>query len=177
MVRDEKAFAASLPAGYDGRFDWDYLDGCFGETKIMPMDWDGVVERKGNFIVFETKNIGAQIPQGQLITLERAWRLGVFTIVFKWGKTEPERLEIWYPRGAKKIYEKVDKAFVRDRVKAWYQWADRTPATRRAEIQFLNRRVLHLEEKIEKAQVQLTAIANLLNQCRNMLGGQTEDES
>ena len=45
------------------------------------MDFDGVVERKGNFILFETKNLGVPIQEGQLRTLKAAHSLGCFTIV------------------------------------------------------------------------------------------------
>ena len=67
MIRDEEEFNKSLPAGYDGKFDWDVFKqhGCFGDTKIEPMDFDGVVERHKHYLIFETKKEGQRIPQGQ----------------------------------------------------------------------------------------------------------------
>ena len=62
-------FKKSLGAGFDGVFNWKWTEGCFGDTKIKPMDFDGVVERYGNYLIFETKDIGKPISLGQLITL------------------------------------------------------------------------------------------------------------
>jgi hypothetical protein len=104
-------------------FDWTWTAGCFGTTKISPMDFDGVVERNGNFLLFETKNIGVPIPRGQMRTLEAMHRLGCFTILLIFGKTEPETIEVWYPNcNAKKIFHGIDEA--KQIVASWYQYAD-----------------------------------------------------
>lgn len=96
MINSPQAFKEAAPAQFDGQFNWDFLKGAFG-GKIMPMDWDGVVERKGNFLVFETKHPGKEIPNGQRFTFEAAHRTGLFTFFFIWGATDPEQLEIWKP--------------------------------------------------------------------------------
>ena len=120
-------FNKSKPARYDGVFDWSWTDGCFGETKIKPMDWDGVVERYGNFIVFETKNPGIEIPMGQRITLEAAHKTGLFTIMLIWGKSCPENFEVWFPNGKIRKYEGIEKA--RQVVMKWFEYANASRKT------------------------------------------------
>ena len=60
-------FKQSLAAGFDGCFDWSWTDGCFGKTRIKPMDFDGVVERKGNLLVFESKDLGIKVIFNSLL--------------------------------------------------------------------------------------------------------------
>lgn len=92
------AFIKSPAAGADGVFNWDWTKGCFDKAnKISPMDFDGVVERNGNFILFETKDVGTAIPRGQFITLKAAHDQGCWTIMLIEGKHLPERGRIWWP--------------------------------------------------------------------------------
>jgi hypothetical protein len=121
------AFEKSKSAGNDGVFDWSWTDGCFGDTKISPMDIDGFVERNGQFLIFETKNHGVPVKQGQMIALKAMHRLGCFTVAIIHGKTFPEEAEIWYPNSqeTRKYYGSDE---IRERVKAWYAWADRRMA-------------------------------------------------
>lgn len=122
-IRHPKTFQNSPPAGYDGVFDWSWTAGCFGGGRITPMDIDGVVERKGQFLVFETKNMGVPIPKGQLYTLERLHRLNCFTIMIIYGKQRPETCECWYPgTTARRILSSKQEAI--DFVANWYRWAD-----------------------------------------------------
>lgn len=100
-IKHHATFERSLPVGFDGAFDWSWTQGHLGNGKITPMDFDGVVERKGNFIVFETKGAMVPIPRGQLMTLEAAYRLGVFTILLIEGKTTPESAQAWCQPGFK----------------------------------------------------------------------------
>lgn len=90
-------FHATPPAGFDGQFHWDYLNGAFGNT-IRPMDLDGVVERNGYFLVFETKDVGKNVDKGQQITLERLVETGRFEIVLIWGKREVVFMQTWTPQ-------------------------------------------------------------------------------
>lgn len=98
-IKHPATFDRYLPIGFDGVFDWSWTQGHLGQGKITPMDFDGVVERKGNFIVFETKGQDVPIPQGQLMTLEAAYRLGVFTILMVQGKSSPEFAQAWCQPG------------------------------------------------------------------------------
>ncbi len=121
-IKYPHAFTTSKPAGYDGLFDWTWTKGCFGNGNITPMDFDGVVERKGHYIVFETKNLGVEISDGQKRCLDGLRYAKSFTVVKIWGKKEPEKIEIIYPNGRKKSYHGVEE--VKERVRAWYRAAD-----------------------------------------------------
>jgi hypothetical protein len=119
------AFLRSKSANNDGVFDWEWTSGCFGETKITPMDIDGFVERNGQFIVFETKDKGVQVKAGQQIALEQLHKMGRFTIVIIHGKLSPETAEVWYPKTkAKKHFVGIDE--IRNLVSRWYAWADKS---------------------------------------------------
>ena len=109
-------------AGFDGIFDWSWTKGCFGDTKIMPMDFDGVVERKYNYLIFETKEEGKEIPKGQIITLNNLRNAKSFTIMKIWGKNNPIKIELVYPDG-KTLY--FDGSAAKNIVKRWYAWADK----------------------------------------------------
>lgn len=74
MLHSRKRFNQWLPALFDGEFDWDFLKPAFKETKIEPMDYDAVVERKGHFLIFATNVPGKEINLGQRITLTNEWR-------------------------------------------------------------------------------------------------------
>lgn len=148
-IKHPGGFLHSPAAGYDGVFDWSWTQGCFGTGRITPMDFDGVVERKGNFILFETKNLGVPIPAGQMYTLQAAHRLGCFTIFLIHGKTSPEAAQVWYPgRDARHEFEGLEA--IKERVAAWYSYAEANPH-KPVDISFLNRRISTLRDQIEEA--------------------------
>ena len=89
MLHSKAKFSQWLPALFDGQFHWDFLKPAFKGTKIEPMDLDAVVERKGHFLIFETKTPGTGISVGQSITLTRLWNEGK-TILFINGKSPEE---------------------------------------------------------------------------------------
>lgn len=123
-IKHPDTFRRAAPAGFDGVFDWSWTQGCFGDTRITPMDVDGIVERRGQFLIFETKDVGVQIPQGQLFTLQRLHRMGAFTVMIIHGKQTPEICHCWYPSSEiKTTLHGVDAA--RDFVARWYRWANR----------------------------------------------------
>jgi hypothetical protein len=132
VINNEKYFNKGLPAGYDGLFDWDYLIPAFSGTKIRPMDVDGLVERNGRFILFETKEPESTIPRGQQITLRALHKLGCFTIFFIEGKKKEEVCKLWILWPADKDPHKIkldndDKEpweIVVDKVKEWFEDAD-----------------------------------------------------
>ena len=124
------AFIKSPAANFDGVFDWSWTQGCFGNTKIKPMDINGLIERNNQFLIFETKDSGVAIPQGQLITLDRLWKTGPFTIMLIWGKRSPEYFEYWPAYSANRFrYYGVDEAI--EVVKKWFEWADNLNNERR----------------------------------------------
>jgi hypothetical protein len=87
------------------------------------MDLDGVIERRGQFLVFETKDIGVPIPKGQLYTLEALHRMGAFTIMIIYGKQQPEKSVCWYPDSTMKV-DLVGVDAARQFVARWYRWAN-----------------------------------------------------
>ena len=86
MLHNRLRFESWLPALFDGEFDWDFLLPAFKETKIRPMDFDAVIERKGKILIFETKIPGKNIELGQALTLTDQWRKGATIFVLS-GKT------------------------------------------------------------------------------------------
>ena len=74
-IKFPDTFARSRPAQFDGVFDWDFLKGCW-TGKIEPMDIDGLVERNGHFLLFETKDPHRTISKGQKIALARLVDVG-----------------------------------------------------------------------------------------------------
>ena len=157
-IKHQAGFLHSPAAGYDGVFDWSWTQGCFGQGRITPMDFDGVVERKGNFILFETKNLGVPIPAGQMYTLEAAHRLGCFTIVLIHGKTSPESAEFWYPGvGKRETYQGIEA--IKSKVSGWYSYAEKNRKTP-IDVSFLNKRVktLDVENKALKEKIEAVAI-------------------
>lgn len=128
MLTNKKLFSESLPARFDGVFEWDFLDECFAPTKIKPMDLDAIIERKGHFLVFETKPERAQnFPVGQGITLKALHNVGCFTIIVLYGKTKETINKIYvYPEGAgaEKIkFTNAEKA-IKIITKTWFDFAN-----------------------------------------------------
>lgn len=128
MLMNPDRFNASLPAGYDGQFEWDFLQGAFGPS-VMPMDFDGVIERHGRFLVFETKEEDAPIPYGQLRTLESAWKTGIFTIILLWGKTPAtvSMASVWDEDGKKFDPHSVTAKDLHDYAAWWWETASAKP--------------------------------------------------
>jgi len=123
-IKHPKAFLLAPAAGFDGVFDWSWTEGCFG-GKITPMDIDGLVERKGQFLIFDVKRPGTPIPKGQQITLNRLHSLGCFTIMYIEGKESPETLKIHFRHSAEPTdYGRITKKTAQKYVAAWYRWAN-----------------------------------------------------
>ena len=134
MIKYQETFDRKPAAGFDGIFNWDWTDGCFGDTRIAPMDVDGLVERKGNFLLFETKDVGKPVPRGQMITLEALYALGCFTVMFVYGKEKPESIAVWdapgFRTGAfmdsdRPVETSVPQA--RAYCARWYEYANSNP--------------------------------------------------
>lgn len=110
----------------EGVWDWAILKGCFGNTKIEPTDIDGFVERKGKFLVLETKKLNVPVKQGQWWTFNELVATGRFTVIIVWGGTDmPEEMQVLYPQPYKTTDKR--KASIDDLrrvVKWWFQYAD-----------------------------------------------------
>lgn len=113
-----------------GVWDWAILDGCFGETRIKPTDIDGFVERNGCFLVLETKQPGARLPQGQEITFKRLVERAGAVVIVIWGeRNTPNRLRVYsamHPDG-KDIID-ANGNLLRKYVSEWFKRADATAA-------------------------------------------------
>ena len=66
--------------------DFEIFEGCFGNTRIMPTDIDGCVERKGNFLILEYKPTNKVLTTGQRITLETFACNPLYTVIVIWHK-------------------------------------------------------------------------------------------
>lgn len=127
VIKYKETFDKMKPANYDGFFDWDFLLPAFKGTKIEPMDIDGVVERRGNILMFETKNIGIDIPLGQKITLETFIKLGKgkITIFVLYGKSADtiKGMEEWNYCKGKIIKNTIecDMSYVLLMVESWFK--------------------------------------------------------
>ena len=109
-----------------GIWDWAILDGCFGDTKIKPTDIDGFVERKGNFLILETKQPDAGIPEGQELTYKALVnRAGAVVIVIFGKQNKPERLRVYsslHPDGLDVIDPNGER--LRRYVSEWFRRAN-----------------------------------------------------
>lgn len=119
-IYNPELFIKSLPAQYDGFFDWSFLRGKFPRG-IMPADVDGLIEYDGNFLIFETKARFAMIPDGQRFTQQALLKTGYFTIVNIWGDNAEEFI-IYTPNGYE--YEGNGKEKLTEFVDMWRKAAE-----------------------------------------------------
>jgi hypothetical protein len=93
------------------------------------MDIDGHVEINGQHLIFETKDSGIAVPAGQRQALMQLWAKGYVTLVFLWGKTDPMKCEIFWPKGFKTTIgeRKLTKEKLAEICESWARWAERTP--------------------------------------------------
>ena len=125
-------FKAAKPAGFDGVFEWDFLIPAFQTVNplITPMDFDCVVERKGHFLIFETKDFNVPIDRGQIISLESITHPKDCTVIVLRGKTAVEIYgwEVWRFNPKGHVYKKWFDGTSTDLVKfceTWINWANR----------------------------------------------------
>lgn len=120
-IQDREAFFSNL-------WDWAILDGCFADSGIKPTDIDGFVERKGRFLILETKAPTTDLANGQRWAFEGLVKTGAFTIVIIWGhKNAPERLSMWtLHKGCvkRRKYPQANLEKLREVVTWWYDKAN-----------------------------------------------------
>lgn len=116
-INSQERFIAAL-------WDWGILDGCFGNTKIALTDIDGLVERKGQFLLIEAKGKGVELKDGQRRLLITLSNLSQFTVFIVWGdKNKPEKLQI-FSRGRQYSRKDTNLEHFRQKVSEWYIMAD-----------------------------------------------------
>lgn len=113
--------------GFDGVFDWGWvIDGIRAvdpASRILPTDFDGVVERHSHYLIFETKDNGVPITKGQGWALERLRIARSFTVMKVWGKRNPEKITMVFPDGHQRDFSGSRGT---ELVKWWYTKADAT---------------------------------------------------
>lgn len=127
MIKFPARFEQAKPAGFDGVFEWDFLEGCFPRN-IMPMDFDGVVEINGNFLLFETKQPGRAVEKGQQYTFRALLESPNWTIFMLYGKTADtiERLIVCHGLEREDI-RPANSYIVRREVMRWVKMAEANP--------------------------------------------------
>jgi hypothetical protein len=117
-IRDGNKYLESL-------WDWGFLEDCFDEN-IRVTDIDGFVERKGKFLVIETKLPSIEkIPTGQMRMFREMLKTGLFTILIVYGNPgEPERGTLWKSTTSKIEFEEMDLEDFHSIVENWFRWAD-----------------------------------------------------
>jgi hypothetical protein len=103
-----------------GIWDWGCLRGCFGDTRIEPTDIDGLVERKGHFLLLETKAPTAQIKGGQEIMFQALRATKRFTVLVIWGDAgQPQRGKLYCVDAVSRIFD-CDLQTLRAIVAYWF---------------------------------------------------------
>lgn len=106
------------------RWDWGWLDGCFGESRISASDIDAIWERHGWFLVFEIKKPDETLYQGQLLLL-RALSASTNTSVYviRGLRNEPLTIAEVSPLGLGEEFQ-TSRAGIRALVSDWYAKAN-----------------------------------------------------
>lgn len=121
-IKDMEKFTSSL-------WDWKFLDNCFQGTKIKVSDIDGIVERKGQFLILECKSPNVELPAGQKIMFDNMAKTGLFTVIVVWGeKNKPERMKILRKTKKGDFFEKdykITEKELRQAVGQWYELANK----------------------------------------------------
>lgn len=109
-IKNWEAYKASL-------WDLNIFDHCFRPTRLAFGDIDAIVERRGCFLVLETKFPNVNIPQGQARMFNAMVKTGRFDVLIIWGQpSQPESMLHWQ-RGHLEYVTLADvKAFIRN----WY---------------------------------------------------------
>jgi len=88
-IHNQTAYIANL-------WDWGFLDGCFGHTRIKITDLDGLVERNRHFLFIEAKSPGKEVPLGQRILFDHLIENEANTVLVIWGEpNKPMYAQIW----------------------------------------------------------------------------------
>ena len=108
------------------------LTRAFGETRIRPMDWDGVVEANGHLLVFETKHPGTPVPGAQRDALYRAVQIPKsVTVILLEGKALGKfvTMSLWALNSRGVVIQRppqpvIDQREVYQQVARWFRHVD-----------------------------------------------------
>lgn len=93
------------------------------------MDFDGVIERDGKFLGFETKTNGTPIPAGQRFTIEASLRQGWTWLVLEGKCVHTLQSMLVCPPGSTiatgTLHRPCAAGLVRDKVRDWFILANR----------------------------------------------------
>jgi hypothetical protein len=126
--------------------DWTEFNECFAPSRIRISDVDGIVERKGEVLMFEVKRISATVPTGQVILYRTLARKGITVLVIhadmindvpserlKSGDEAMiaglrpmlvQRVQTYHPDGST-VDESMNNDGLRQRIREWYLRANR----------------------------------------------------
>lgn len=115
-IQDAEAYVRNL-------WDWKILNGCFGSTRIVPMDIDGAVERNGYFLFIETKEPGVPLKRGQEIFYTALAKKQGITVFLVWGAPAvPAQIQAFARNGASDLQD-CDLDKLRRWVSRWFTLA------------------------------------------------------
>jgi hypothetical protein len=102
------------------RWNWGWLEGCFGNTNISVSDIDAIWERRGHFLVVEVKRLGEKLWDGQLLLLRRLAEKPTFTVwIVRGEKNMPQHVQRVTTDGLDTEEPSSQEDF-RSRVAAWF---------------------------------------------------------
>lgn len=110
------------------RWNWDILlPALTGKQAIG--DVDGIFERRGQFLLLETKLPGKELEPAQRWMYEKLARTGFFTVMILWGwPNEPRYAQFFYPGRRIREGQMLIDELIR-RVYNWRIWAEKQGPT------------------------------------------------
>jgi len=134
-IRHKEEFLSALPAGYDGPLDWGFAQGAFPLSNgrfASFTDVDAIVERRGNFLLCESKSWGCEVPIGQSILLDALYARGGVTILFLMPKGAPREAHAWNQKGFRdglkhEAFSAVTPTALNKYCSLWWRYASARP--------------------------------------------------
>lgn len=112
---------------YASAWHWDMYDCVFPEKQGLG-DVDGIMEKKGNILIVETKSICAPIKTGQRLLLRNLHAQGC-TVLVLFGEVNNPKRALWLIPDDNTAHSAVniDNDWLKDFLKQWYLWASENP--------------------------------------------------
>jgi len=110
------------------RWDWEWLEDCFGQTRISLSDVDGVlyaVERNGVILWIEIKRPSQPVPTGQRLLLQAFSRKERCSALILWGHKDDPREAQWIINGKDRERLPTNRQEVHEWIAHWFRDADR----------------------------------------------------